>query len=342
MDDNRMSCNSSNLHASNLSATGSERDISRSHALTDATEQGKHQEWVELDIHQVSAGTYQGACSVLSGDNMHVVHEHQNQLIHKSGYMPKNSCTVSLCYGTDPAMRFTQFHSPLESWLFFLPEETEFDINVPGGIDTLYVCLEQDRLLDSARILNEQFWEKPPKELHAFNSPHTARLASELGMLAKNINPAIGLSAQGGKMLVDSLLLALNSSTEILTGDTPDYQALRRVYQLVKTAREFIDACLQIGNIPSIVEICAQLGVSERTLQYAFKQDMQLTPITYLRILRLNKARTMLLSVTSADTTVTHIAMTWGFLHLGKFSQDYRRMFGELPSETLARAISSL
>lgn len=324
------------------SATGSEHNVYRSHTLADATEQARHQEWVDLDIHQVSAGTYQGACSVLSADNMHVVHEQQNQLIYKSGYMPKNICTVSLCYGTDPAMRFTQFQSPLESWIFFLPEETEFDINVPGSIDTLYVCLEQDRLIESARILNEQFWEKPPKELHAFNSPHTGRLASDLAMLAKNIHPATLQSPHGSKILVDSLLLALNSSTEILTGNTPEYHARRRVYQLVKTAREYIDACLQIGNIPSIVEICAQLGVSERTLQYAFKRDMQLSPVTYLRILRLNKARAMLLSVTSANTTVTHIAMMWGFLHLGKFSQDYRQMFGELPSETLARTISSL
>lgn len=337
-----MSGDTSNRRASSDSIAGTERDISRSHILTDATEQGKHQEWVELDIHQVSAGTYQGACSVLSGDNMHVVHEHQNQLIYKSGFMPKNTCTVSLVYGTDPALRFTQFQSLMESWLFFLPQETEFDINIPGGIDTLYVCLEQDRLMDGARILNEQFWEKPPKELHAFNSPHTGRLASDLAILAKNINPAINLSAQGGKMLVDSLLLALNSSTEIVTGNTPEYHAPKRVYQLVKTAREYIDACLLIGNIPSIVEICAQLGVSERTLQYAFKRDMQLSPIAYLRILRLNKARATLLSVTSVSTTVTQVAMMWGFLHLGKFSQDYRRMFGEPPSETLVRTTSSL
>lgn len=337
-----MSGDPSNRLPSDASATGSERGSYRLHTLSDATEQGRHQEWVDLDIHQVSAGTYQGTCSVLSGDNMHVVHEHQNQLIYKSGYMPKNSCTVSLVYGSDPAMRFTQFQSPLESWIFLLPQETEFDINVPADLDTLYVCLEQDRLMDSARILNARYWENPPQELHAFISPHTGRLASDLAMLAQNMNPAIDLSAQGGKMLVDSLLLALNSSTEIVTGDTPEYHARRRVYQLVKTAREYIDACLQIGNIPSIVEICAYLGVSERTLQYAFKRDMQLSPVTYLRILRLNKARATLLSVTSADTTVTHIAMRWGFLHLGKFSQDYRRMFGELPSESLARTISSL
>lgn len=337
-----MSDEPSNLLTNPASATSGEQGTYLSHTLTDAAEQANRQEWVDLDIHQISAGTYQGSCTVLSGNNMHVVHEHQNQLIYKSGYMPKNRCTVSLVYGTDPTLRFTQFQSLRESWLFFLPEETEFDINVPGGIDTLYVCLEQDRLIESARILNEQFWEKPPKELHAFNTPHTGRLASDLGMLAKNINPAINLSAQGGKMLVDSLLLALNSSTEIVSGNTPEYHARKRVYQLVKTARDYIDDCLQVGNIPSIVEICAQLGVSERTLQYAFKRDMQLSPVTYLRILRLNKARAMLLSVTSANTTVTQIAMMWGFLHLGKFSQDYRRMFGELPSETLARTISPL
>lgn len=317
--------------------------IHPAHTMVDAAEQAHRQHWVDLEIHQLSAGAYQGSFTNLSSDNLHVVHEHQNQLIHKTGMMPKNSCTVSMAFSSDPAMQFSHFHNPEASWLFFLPQETEFDVKVAAGVETLYVCIEQDRLIDGARTLNERYWEKPPKELHAFNTHRTCSLAAELSLLLQNAPPCVGnanafMSTPCGTMLVDSLLLALNSATEILSGDTPDYHAYRRSGQLLKTAREFIDATLAAGQIPSIVDICRQLGVSERTLQYAFQHNMQLTPVAYLRIRRLNKVRTALLSATSPHATVTHIATAWGFVHLGKFSQDYRRMFGERPSDTLARS----
>lgn len=319
--------------------TGERASILRTLSLTDASEQGDYQKWVDSDFHQISSGNYRGSCTILSSDRIHVVHERQNQLVHKTGFMPKHTCTVSMAIENNPSLRFSHFHNPMASWMFFLPEETEFDIKIPGDIETIYVCLEQERLMKSARVLNERFWESPPKDLHAFHTPHTGELARYLGLLLKNARHAdIDLN----KFLMDALLSSLNSSTQILTGNTSEYHSCRRANQLVKTAREFIDACQRTGDVPSIVELCAQLCVSERTLQYAFHRVMQLSPIAYLRILRLNKVRSALRAATSPNATVTQIAMNWGFLHLGKFSQDYRRMFGELPSETLAKSKQSL
>jgi len=317
------------------------------HNLTDASEQAACQHWLDIDMHQLSAGQYQGSCASLSMDKIHLVHEGQNQSVQKTGIMPENMCTVSLAYSTNPALRFSQFSDPMDSWLFFLPEQTEFDVNVPANVETLYIGLEQDKLLDAARSLNEEYWTKPPSDLHAFNTSAAQQLGADLAALltsssTADINPDALMSTTCGKMLVDCIVMALNSSTEVLTGKSPEYQARRRVHQLVSTAREFIETSLQARHIPSIVELCAQTGVSERTLQYAFRQVMQISPITYLRILRLNKVRADLLTAVSQDVTVTRVATNWGFLHLGKFSQDYRRMFNERPSETLARTISTL
>jgi transcriptional regulator GlxA family with amidase domain len=63
---------------------------------------------------------------------------------------------------------------------------------------------------------------------------------------------------------------------------------------------------------------------------------MRTTPKAYLKTLRLNAARRDLLGG-GPRTTVTDVALEWGFLHFGWFSQDYRRLFGETPSQTLLR-----
>ena len=315
------------------------------HTLWDATEQAERQHWVDLEMHQLSAGAYQGSCTSLTSDKLHIVHEQQNQLVHKTGILPKNTCTISLAYATDPALRFSQFSNPMDSWLFFLPEQTEFDVNVSGNIETLYVALEQDKLLEAARTLNEAHWANPPNDLHAFNTSAVHQLGADLAALltspaTADIHPDTLMSTIGEKMLVDSIALALNQSTEVLNGNTHKSNTHRRVHQRVSTAREFIDASLQTGHIPSIVEVCAQTGGSARTLQYAFREVMQMTPVTYLRILRLNKVRSALRAATTVDATVTRIATDWGFFHLGEFARDYQQLFGEYPSETLGRALA--
>ncbi len=317
----------------------------RSAELIDATLQGAAQEWVSLEIHQLSAGTYRGTCTSLGTGGMHLVYEDQNRLVHKSGSLPKDSCTVSMFLSRDPAMRFSHFHHPEHSQVFLLPGDTELDIQVPGGVDTVYLCLDQDRLMAGGRVLDEPSWEETPRELQAFDTPDADRLAYDMTCL---LDPSLHaddlsrahLSTQAETLLLDSILLSLNQATGVLAGDAPEHLARRRAHQRVSVAREFIDASLQTGQVPSIVEICTQTGTSARTLQYAFREVMQLTPVTYLRILRLNKVRNALSAATTVDTTVTRTATDWGFFHLGEFARDYQQLFGEYPSETLSRALS--
>ena len=62
-----------------------------------------------------------------------------------------------------------------------------------------------------------------------------------------------------------------------------------------------------------------------------------ISPKQYLQIYRLNRVQRRLQHSQGNATTVAGEAKAWGFWHMGQFSRDYRRMFGELPSETLAR-----
>jgi AraC-like DNA-binding protein len=88
------------------------------------------------------------------------------------------------------------------------------------------------------------------------------------------------------------------------------------------------------------VERLAEIaGVSARTLFSGFRDFRQLSPMEYLRKVRLEKAREYLLaSDIGCQAGVTKVALDCGFAHLGRFAAQYRALFGELPSVT-ARAL---
>jgi AraC family ethanolamine operon transcriptional activator len=102
--------------------------------------------------------------------------------------------------------------------------------------------------------------------------------------------------------------------------------------RLVRRADDYMRACL--GEPLSLLDLCQELGVSERTLHYAFQQVRGLSPMAYFRAFRLNAVRQEL--KTAPDTaTVQEIAQRCGFWHTGEFAAAYRRLFGESPSQTL-------
>lgn len=85
----------------------------------------------------------------------------------------------------------------------------------------------------------------------------------------------------------------------------------------------------------SMLEVCRRVGTSRRKLNYCFQEALGTSPVKYLRAVRLNGARREL---RAAVSSVHAAAARWGFWHLGQFSRDYKRQFGELPSATLKAA----
>jgi len=76
-------------------------------------------------------------------------------------------------------------------------------------------------------------------------------------------------------------------------------------------------------------------GVSLRSLYSGFKEFLGMSPMHYLRDLRMEKAHTELVSGEAAN--VAGVALRWGFAHMGRFSNEYKQRYGESPSQTLKR-----
>ncbi|WP_431099380.1 helix-turn-helix domain-containing protein [Polaromonas aquatica] len=102
-------------------------------------------------------------------------------------------------------------------------------------------------------------------------------------------------------------------------------------WTLTRRARELVHA--QLDQPPTVLALCEQLGVSRRTLQNGFQTALGISPLAYLRAVRLNAARQALKTATSVTAAATDL----GFWHFGHFAHDYQQMFGELPSEAFRR-----
>jgi AraC-like DNA-binding protein len=105
---------------------------------------------------------------------------------------------------------------------------------------------------------------------------------------------------------------------------------------IVSRFEEFVEA--NSDQPLYLAEICAAIGVAERTLRAACEEHIGMGPIRYLALRRMHLVRRALLQADSSKATVTRIATDHGFWELGRFSVAYRSLFGESPSESLRSA----
>ena len=183
------------------------------------------------------------------------------------------------------------------------------DFSIPDGAELWHPSAEVGR---EHFELGAQIAEAAENDPEIFNENHWARYGAQIEYM-------------------DSLFATIESCDPDETGDTD--KKGKSYSQIVKTCEDFT---LSLEDRrPYLSELCAVANVSERTLQYAFHDIMGMSPLPYLHRLRLHRARDELREAKSGSTTVTDVAMNWGFWHFGEFSRAYKNCFAEVPSKTL-------
>ncbi|WP_085584635.1 helix-turn-helix transcriptional regulator [Thalassospira mesophila] len=143
-----------------------------------------------------------------------------------------------------------------------------------------------------------------------------------------HVNNSIILNGLRDLLLTNVLMLLPNSCSDLLHR-TPKSAA---VPHYVKRARDYIHAHAAISI--TLEDLVSHAGCSYRTLQMAFNASYGMSPMAYVKSVRMGHAHTDLLAA-ERGVTVSDIAFKWGFIHLGRFARSYARQFGVLPSETL-------
>lgn len=90
-----------------------------------------------------------------------------------------------------------------------------------------------------------------------------------------------------------------------------------------------------LSEIETVEALAMRFNVSYRTLETSFRALFGMTPKQLMEVLRLNCAHEALCRADAKKTSVTDVAMHWGFKHLGRFARRHKAMFGTYPKEAL-------
>lgn len=190
-----------------------------------------------------------------------------------------------------------------------------FDVFVPGG------ALLSLLVVESREVVS-------PPQMAIFEG--TDGREKGLMKLAECIGRADSLNGRDVEAFASELQHAASTATSMRI----DRSASTLSIAAVMTACRLFDK--QLSTPITLSDLATRCGVAERTIEYGFRRVYDTTPMAFIKSQRLTRSRTALLR--SAHASVSDTARAYGFTHMGQYSTDYRRLFGETPSMTRARA----
>lgn len=294
----------------------------------------------KLHYEQLSAGAYSGSIDHVRLPGLSLLRETANCAIRQSGEMSADCYGFAVPSHLGEEALFNGQRLSLDSMT--VGPGNDLELSCPASFALMAVVVDADLIaslhrnlfgLDLPAWLNDQL-------VIPLRPADAAQLRASLATAFDAVGAAPSLledrTACG--QLRDSILRRLLSLLPMAvdTGDLKLVGARRRVVDracsLILAKRE---------EPISLLQLCSRIGVSESKLNYCFQDVLGISPGRYLKAARLNNVRRELKRCREQHIGVQDVAAHWGFWHLGQFSSDYKRQFGELPSETLRAARAS-
>lgn len=195
-------------------------------------------------------------------------------------------------------------------------------VNTVVDVDALAECAERIRMPDPSLHLREISVLAAPALAAQLVQLHERALRDRAGLVAPGARRMLATEIQ--VRIIEGIARAADASYHLPPSPVRG-RAVARALAFLKEAPP---------EGPTVPDLCDAARVSARTLEYAFRELFAVTPVRFLKLRRLNAARTALLHAGNGET-VSSVALRFGFGDFGHFAQDYRALFGEAPSETL-------
>jgi transcriptional regulator GlxA family with amidase domain len=85
----------------------------------------------------------------------------------------------------------------------------------------------------------------------------------------------------------------------------------------------------------TVEQLADRCGVSVRALRHGFRRHLDMSPMAFVRTVRLQRAHEELRAADPATQTVAAVARRWGFHHLGRFAAAHEARYGQAPAVAL-------
>jgi AraC-like DNA-binding protein len=297
----------------------SERDLE----LLPRPIQGWDAEWIHLGHGPVS----NDATRVTFGSGSFVVFQTSSAGILR-GFHPRE--TLGLL-GSLPATNLPRSHAqPIgEDAGLALAPGAAFDLYLPEGSGIIAFAMPASS--PAAGVNADEAHQAQRRALDKAQTTLLARCVESLESVRAAAAASRSISGAQRSLLQ-------STATALFTQDFAQKYDMREPLQrhrAVARACAFIETNLRASI--ALADLCSAAGVCTRALEYGFRDYYELGPMAYVRNLRLCRVRQDLQGSGSAEDSVSSAARRWSFTHMGQFSHDYRVLFGEMPSETLAR-----
>jgi AraC family ethanolamine operon transcriptional activator len=280
---------------------------------------------------QISSGLFQGALTELRLPGLQVFREGLNQAV-------RQSCRVwpdAIWFGLPDRGAPTRINGrqAAADWIMVQPGNVEFELVTPSAYRIYGIVASRQLLAESALRLGCQIdWERV-QSAEVLRVDGAARAAC-VRLLAQLLpDGALPCGQPGGaaasSLWREAVLAALLELLDHSCVEPAMAASLQRRRQVVAQARDYILA--HRTESITVPELCQQVHVSRRTLQYCFEDVLGISPILYLRTVRLNGVRREL----AGGRAIGELAGEWGLCNFSQFSSDYRKLFGMTPSASV-------
>lgn len=286
-----------------------------------------------LDAAQMSSGSLSGGIAFAQGDGMVFSSGRIEGRVTLTGSLSEQGVTLGIGLVMPPGTR--HWLSEVESGEVgvFLPGD-EHDALYPPGAIYASVTLSAERLEAEAATRDLVLDRRTlgGTRVHARALPPEIAAVIRESFRRVHAGDATAADAEVGARMLDALVGHLARRPVTLAARyRPDSHG-----RILARARSYILAGL--AEPLSVDEIAAAAGASRRTLYRAFADILDETPQAYIRRLRLHRIRHDLANDAERACSIGLVANGWGMSDLGRMAASYRALFGEKPSETLAKA----
>jgi AraC family ethanolamine operon transcriptional activator len=223
--------------------------------------------------------------------------------------------------------------------LFGFDGDRGIDLVFPSGLQMCNILIKQDVFAEYLGIVSCQNIDPCVLRVNFLRSPErmlTLRnYLKELWYLIENRPRFLNFPHLKKIVLEDFIPLLIDIfSYDREMVSKPTIPLMRA--EVVRQAEDYMMSSL--GHPLTLKELSQSLHTSHRPIFYGFQEIFGLSPMAYLKVQRLHGIRRALKLADSKTSSVMAIANQFGFWSAGHFARDYKKMFGELPSDTINRA----